>query len=122
MLQQDASLAAAFEKLESPPPVGAGPSTVPAQQGGWGALLYSLTPEERQKMKQARAAVRNQPEVQQVEATRVAAEKQFRDALRTALLKADPAGGPLIDKVEAAMMEKKNAMRRGLEAETPLAP
>lgn len=132
MLQQDPSLQAVFEKLEAPASVGATPSATPGQPGrqarplkghGWGAQLKDLTVEERQKMQAAHAAIRTQPEVQRVEATRAAADKEFHETVRAAMLKADPAVGPIVDKVEAAMKEMSRAtMRRGLGSEPRPAP
>lgn len=60
----------------------------------------SLTPEEREKLKAAHQAAKNDPNV-------VQARKAFQDARQAAMLKADPTLAPVLEKLKAAKKEKR---------------
>ena len=87
ILKADPSLAPILEK---------------AKEGGF----KDITPEERQKLQDARKAAMQNPDVEKARTNAQPAEKAFRDALHAAMLKADPTLGPVLEKVEAAAKEK----------------
>lgn len=97
--------ASAFAALAETPTSPSAPSMpAPAQEwhsrhGHMSEAWKSLTPEEREKVKAARKAVKNNPEV-------VQAKKAFHATLKTAMLKADPTIAPVLEKLEAAKKEK----------------
>ncbi|MDD5350102.1 MAG: hypothetical protein PHQ12_07810 [Chthoniobacteraceae bacterium] len=92
-------------------------STAPAPSPtthGWhwrgGKMLEvwkSLTPEEKQKLKTARQAVRNNPDVVAAKMKMKTEIKTFRETRKAAMLKADPTIAPILEKFEAAKTEKK---------------
>jgi len=65
----------------------------------------SLTPEEREKLKAARQAVKNNPDLAQARTNKIEAVKAFREARRAAMLKADPTIAPILEKLKAAKKE-----------------
>lgn len=77
------------------------------------AAYMALTPEERKKVRAARQAAMKDPAVAAARENRATDRRGFRDAMRAAMIKADPSVAPLIDKLQAAAREKK-AERKGL--------
>lgn len=69
------------------------------------AAWQSLTPEERQKLKAARQVAKNDPAVAGLKGTLKSDRKAFHQALRTAMLKADPSVAPILEKLKAARKE-----------------
>lgn len=63
--------------------------------------LANLSPEEREKLKAAHEKAMQDPKVQAAHETLAAAQKAFQDALKAALLQADPSLGPILEKMEA---------------------
>lgn len=61
--------------------------------------LARLTPEERAKLKAARAAALKDPAVQAADATKGTARREYRKTLRAAMLKADPSIAPILEKL-----------------------
>jgi len=90
LLKQDPSLATILDKVQTP------------------RDLKNLTPEEHQKIQAARKAARKETKGLPKAAP---AEKAFHEALRAAMLKADPTIGPVLDKVDAAMKAKWSEMK-----------
>jgi len=60
------------------------------------AAMEALTPAERDQLMAARKKAQEDQTVKDT-------EKAARDAMRAAMLKADPTIGPVLDKIEAAM-------------------
>ena len=90
LLKQDPSLASILDKVQTP------------------RDLKNLTPEEHQKVQAARKAAKKETKGLPKAAP---AEKAFHEALRAAMLKADPTIGPVLDKVDAAMKAKWSEMK-----------
>ena len=71
--------------------------------------MSRLTPEEQGKLRSARKAAMQDPAVKAAEATRSADRKGYRQAVRAAMLKADPSVGPILEKLrEGGKMRKKD--------------
>ena len=77
----------------------------PKGQGGrgrrWEQRLANLSPDERQKLQAARQKAMQDPAVQAAHDKMRQAHKEFRDAMRAAMLKADPSVQPILDKIPA---------------------
>lgn len=71
--------------------------------------LAVLTPEERQKLKAARRKAKDDPAVKAAEATRDTDRKGYHKAMKEAVLRADPAVGPILEKLRENRPGKKNA-------------
>ena len=69
-------------------------------------VWQSLTPEERDKIKAAHKAVKNNPEVVQARTKMIEQVKAFRGTRTTAMLKADPSLAPILEKFDAARKER----------------
>ena len=67
--------------------------------GGGGGQMGNLTPEERQKVMNARKSAMQDPSVSSARQKLQAAQKEFHDALDAAMLKADPSLKPVLDKM-----------------------
>lgn len=67
----------------------------------WEQRLANLSPEERQKLQAARQKAMQDPAVQAAHAKMRAVHKEFRDAMRAAMLKADPSIQPILNKIPA---------------------
>ncbi|MFM8719944.1 MAG: hypothetical protein ACKOFH_10520 [Chthoniobacterales bacterium] len=91
----------------------------------------SLTPEQRQQLKSARQKAKDDPAVQAArekmrdaqgpEAKRDAA-REMHEAMKAAMLKADPSLGPLLEKLGPGMMGPRPPHRRGPDGEGPDGP
>jgi hypothetical protein len=68
----------------------------------WEQRLANLSPEERQKLQAARQKAMQDPAVQSAHDKMREAHKEFRDAMRAAMLKADPSIQPILNKIPAA--------------------
>ncbi len=74
------------------------------------AMLASLTPEERQKLKAAHEKAKQDPAVKSAEATRETDRRGYHQAMRAAMLRADPSIQPILEKLrEEGHHGKKNA-------------
>ena len=67
--------------------------------GGGMASMANLTPEERQKLMNARRQAMSDPTVAAAKEKMQAASKEFHDAMDAAMLKADPTIKPVLDKM-----------------------
>jgi Spy/CpxP family protein refolding chaperone len=67
--------------------------------GGGGGQMGNLTPEERQKVMNARKSAMQDPSVSSARQKLQAAQKEFHEALDAAMLKADPSLKPILDKM-----------------------
>jgi hypothetical protein len=67
-----------------------------------------LTPEEHEKLKAAREKAKSDPKVVAARDDMQAAGKGMRDTLHAALLKEDPSLGPILEKIEKAMEERRD--------------
>jgi hypothetical protein len=67
----------------------------------WEQRLANLSPEERQKVQAARRKAIQEPSVQAAREKMRQAHKEFRDAMRGAMLKADPSIQPILNKIPA---------------------
>ncbi|PYK32386.1 MAG: hypothetical protein DME57_00140 [Verrucomicrobia bacterium] len=65
----------------------------------WEQRLANLSPEERQKLQAARQKAMQDPGVQASREKMRQAHKEFRDAMHSAMLKADPSIQPVLDKI-----------------------
>ena len=83
--------------------------------GPFGDILESLTPAERQQYLAARKKAKADPAVVDAKKKAEAARQAVADAVKAAMLKADPTVGPVIEKVEAAIKEKKDEMKEHIE-------
>lgn len=70
--------------------------------------LSALTPEERQKLRAAHKAAEQDPAVKTAEATRATDKRGYREAVRAAMLRADPSVGPILEKMREARPHKKD--------------
>src|SRR4029077_2847499 len=71
----------------------------PMGRGRWEQRLANLSPEERQKLQAARQKAMQDPSVQAAHDKMRAAHKEFRDAMRAAMVKADPSIQPILNKM-----------------------
>ncbi len=71
--------------------------------------LQSLTPAERQQLKAAREKAEADPAVAAAQENAKSAMKAAHEAMRAAMLKADPTIGPILDKLDAARKDAKQA-------------
>ena len=67
----------------------------------WEQRLANLSPEERQKLQAARQRAMQDPAVQAAHDKMRQVHKEFRDAMRAAMLKADPSIQPILNKIPA---------------------
>jgi hypothetical protein len=67
----------------------------------WEQRLANFSPEERQKLQAARQKAIQDPAVQSAHDKMRQAHKEFRDAMRAAMLKADPSIQPILNKIPA---------------------
>lgn len=74
-------------------------------------LLESLTPAERKQYMEARKKTRNDSAVMEARKKVEEAQQALADATKAAMLKADPTLSPVLEKVEAAIKEKKEEMQ-----------
>lgn len=107
-----ASILPAFAQ-DAPPPA---PNCPPGQfekghhrgpGGPMGDILESLTPAEKQQYLEARRKTRKDPAVEEAKKKAEEARQAVNTAVKAAMLKADPTLAPVIDKVEAAIKDKK---------------
>ena len=71
--------------------------------------LAKLTPEERQKLKAAHQAAMQDPSVKAAEAEKAGDRKDkraYREAMRAAMIKADPSVQPILDKMKEERREE----------------
>jgi hypothetical protein len=73
------------------------------EQGGrgrrWEQRLANLSPEEREKVRAAHRKAMQEPSVQAAREKMRQAHKEFRDAMRAGMLKADPTIQPILNKI-----------------------
>jgi hypothetical protein len=65
----------------------------------WEKRLANLSPDERQKFQAAHRKAMQEPSVQAARDKMRQAHKEFRDAMRAAMLKADPSVAPILSKI-----------------------
>ena len=65
----------------------------------WEQRLANLSTEERQKLQAAHQKAMQDPAVQAAHDKMREAHKEFRDAMRAAMLKADPSVQPILNKI-----------------------
>lgn len=70
-------------------------------------IMESLTPAEREQLKAARQKAKDDPAVLEARKQAEVAMKAARDAEKAAMLKVDATIGPILDKIEAAMKDRK---------------
>ena len=68
----------------------------------------ALTPEERVKLRAANKAARQDPSVKAAEATRATDRRGYREAMRAAMIKADPSIEPILAKMREAKQRRKD--------------
>src|ERR1043166_8809258 len=66
---------------------------------GGGGQMGNLTPEERQKVMNARRQAMNDPAVSSAREKAQAAQKEFKEALDAAMLRVDTSLKPILDKM-----------------------
>ncbi len=67
-----------------------------------------LTPEERTKLKAAHKAAMEDPSVKALESTKDSDKRGYRQAVRAAMLKADPSVGPILEKMREEHPNRRN--------------
>jgi hypothetical protein len=67
----------------------------------WEQRLANLSPEERQKFEAARQKAMQDPSVQAAQDKMRQAHKEFQEAMRAGMLKADPSIQPILSKLPA---------------------
>ncbi|HEY6070226.1 MAG TPA: hypothetical protein VIU85_02550 [Chthoniobacterales bacterium] len=65
----------------------------------WEQRLANLSGEEREKLHAAHRKAMQEPYVQAAQQKMRAARKEYRDAMRAAMLKADPSIQPILNKI-----------------------
>ena len=81
------------------------------EENGGGRMrerYMALTPEERAKLRAANKAARQDPAVKAAEATRTTDRRGYREAMRAAMIKADPGVEPILEKMREARPHKKD--------------
>lgn len=79
----------------------------PERGGPMREIMESLTPAEREQLKAARQKAKDDPAVLEARKQAEVAMKAARDAEKAAMLKVDATIGPILDKIEAAMKDRK---------------
>lgn len=94
--------------------LGQEPAPSPSPSGGWhwrahrmGHAWKSLSTEEQQKLKTARQATRNNPEVVAAKTKLKAEMRAFHETQKAAMLKSDPTLAPIMEKLEKAWADEK---------------
>lgn len=77
-----------------------------------------LPPDEMQRLVAAKDKAKNDPTVRSLQEARSAIDAQLENAMRAAMLSADPSLGPILDKVKAARGRAKD-LRDRFESLTP---
>ena len=119
-----AILPAAGLLAQDPAPAAAAPATTPSvsapaataaateeHEGGHMKAISKLTPEERQKLKAAHQAALQDPAVKSAEAQKgngKEGKRAYREAVRAAMLKADPSVQPILEKMREERPRKKD--------------
>ena len=67
----------------------------------WEQRMANLSPDERQKLEAARQKAMQDPSVQSAHDKMRQAHKEFQEAMRAAMLKADPSIQPILNKMPA---------------------
>jgi hypothetical protein len=68
--------------------------------------MGNLTPEEKQKVMNARRTAMQDPAVQSARTKAQAASKEMKDAMEAAMLKTDPSLKPILDKMPKGQRER----------------
>ncbi|MCX6967260.1 MAG: hypothetical protein NTZ46_05670 [Verrucomicrobia bacterium] len=104
--------ASAFTAIaqDAPTPKHEGRPRMGGKDGPMHQALESLTPQERQQLMAARQKAEADPAVATAKQNAEVAMKAMREAMKAAMLKADPTIGPVLEKMEAA---RKNAKPEG---------
>jgi Spy/CpxP family protein refolding chaperone len=91
----------------------AAPAPAPSPGQGWHWRMprmfhawKSLTPEEQQKVKTARKAVKNNPDVVAARTKLKAEAKSFHETQKAAMLKSDPSLAPILEKLDKAQQDE----------------
>ena len=79
----------------------------PRMNGARQARLMNLSGEERARLQSAHLAALRDPALRQSRERFQQAKKEYRDKLRDALLKADPAVQPIIEKVRRQRRDER---------------
>jgi hypothetical protein len=78
------------------------------RRGRFTERLSNLSPQERQQLQAAQDKALNDPAVQAARQKMERARREFRDAMRTAILKADPSVQPILDKVPGGHSRRRS--------------
>ncbi len=73
----------------------------PGRNGRHAQFMASLSPDERAKLRAAHKAAMADPAVQAAKDRNKTSRREFREARRAAMLKADPSIQPILDKMPA---------------------
>ncbi len=106
--QAPAALATATPSVSAPAKAAVAPAEAEENEGGMRRALEVLTPEERQTLRAAHKAALQDPSVKAAEATRSTDKRGYRQAMRAAMLKADPNVGPILAKMRESKPNRKN--------------
>ena len=108
LAQAPAAQGAATPSVSAPAKSAAAPAEADEQEGGVRRALEALTPEERQTLRAAHKAAMQDPSVKAAEATRATDKRGYRQAVRAAMLKANPSVGPILEKMRESKPNRKN--------------
>lgn len=78
-------------------------------------FMQSLKPEERQRLRAARQAALQDPQVRAALERRQAEQRAFQQTMKEAVKRADPSVAPLIDRLEKAIQDRRAQQFQGLQ-------
>jgi Spy/CpxP family protein refolding chaperone len=102
----------AAEGSNPPPKDGPPPPPPGAERGAMMPRLDMLTDEERAKLRDAHEKVKDNPDVKAAREKLQEAQKNLRDAVEKAMIKADPSVEPILKKLEKAREKMQRPGRR----------
>ena len=92
-------------------PAGTTTGTDAEEEEGGGKMrkrFAMLSPEERETLKAANKAAKSDPSVKALEGERKTNKRAYRQAVRAAMIKADPKVGPILEKMKEERHPGKN--------------
>lgn len=78
-------------------------------------FMQSLPPEDRQRLRAARQAAMQDPQVRAALERRQAEQREFQNTMKDAVKRADPSVAPLIDRLEKSIQERRAQQFQGFQ-------
>lgn len=78
-------------------------------------FMQSLPPEDRQRLRAARQAALQDPQVRAALERRQAEQREFQNTMKDAVKRADPSVAPLIDRLEKTIQERRAQQFQGFQ-------